>query len=101
MDDLRLADVRTLLAAHRVGSVTAAARELEVTPSQVSKAIVRLERHLGSVLVARSAKGVTLTSEGRRALPELEEIASRLGRLRRKGEALGVDLTFAAASYQV
>jgi DNA-binding transcriptional LysR family regulator len=41
--DLRVGDLMTFLAVRRSGSITAAARELKVTPSQVSKAISRLE----------------------------------------------------------
>ena len=39
-----------------------AARELKVTPSQVSKAISRLEEHIHMKLLSRSSRGVTVES---------------------------------------
>src|SRR6266852_4405230 len=58
--DLHLADVNTFLVVQRLGSVTASARQLGVTPAQVSKAVARLEAQLGSKLFTRSARGVAL-----------------------------------------
>lgn len=46
------------------GSLSAAARVLEVSPSAVSKQIRRLEDHLGVRLLNRSTRRVTLTGEG-------------------------------------
>src|SRR5260370_35211450 len=92
---LHLADVRAFLVVQRLGSVTASARQLGVTPSQVSKAVARLEAHLGSKLFTRSARGVALSDAGRRLLPRLDEIASRLRSLRRDDEPASL-LTFSA-----
>ncbi len=43
---------------------TAAARELEVTPSAVSKLVTRLEHRLGVRLLQRSTRRLALTAEG-------------------------------------
>ena len=43
VEELLLHDLLTCLNVHRTGSVTAAARELNVTPSQVSKAIASMD----------------------------------------------------------
>jgi DNA-binding transcriptional LysR family regulator len=43
---------------------TAAARDLGVTPSAVSKLVTRLERRLGVRLLQRSTRRLTLTAEG-------------------------------------
>jgi DNA-binding transcriptional LysR family regulator len=99
MPDLRLADLNTFLAVQRLGSVTASARQLGVTPSQVSKAVARLEAHLRSALLTRSTRGVTLTDAGRRLLPRLDDLASRLRSLRRDGEPDASLLTVSAPSY--
>jgi DNA-binding transcriptional LysR family regulator len=72
--ELRLADIATFLAVVRTGSVTATARELRVTPSQVSKAIVRLEKYVRTPLLARKSRGVTATDDGRDLLPRLQEL---------------------------
>lgn len=48
-----------------LGSYTAAARTLSVSPSAVSKSIQRLEQHLGISLFTRTTRSLTLTPEGR------------------------------------
>ncbi len=101
LEDLRAGDLWTFLAVQRVGSVTAAAREMAVTPSQVSKALARLERQLDGKLVTRSSRGVALTPLGRRVLPDIEDAAGRLRKLRRSDEAREIELTVAGASYLV
>ncbi|BAI73972.1 transcriptional regulator (plasmid) [Azospirillum sp. B510] len=66
-----------LIAFARVGSLgsfTAAARSLSVSPSAVSKSIQRLEQTLGLSLISRTTRSLTLTPEGR----ELYERALRL-----------------------
>ncbi len=47
------------------GNFSAAARELRLTPSAVSKLIGRLEDRLGARLLNRTTRSVTLTEEGR------------------------------------
>ena len=72
--DLRIPDILTFLAVCRHGSVTGAARDLRVTPSQVSKAVARLEKHLKRPLLSRKARGVSASGEGQKIVPRLEEI---------------------------
>jgi DNA-binding transcriptional LysR family regulator len=57
-----------------LGSYTAAARSLSVSPSAISKSIQRLEQHLGISLFTRTTRSLTLTTEGR----DLHERALRL-----------------------
>lgn len=66
-----------LIAFARVGSLgsfTAAARSLSISPSAVSKSVQRLEQTLGVSLIARTTRSLTLTPEGR----DLHERALRL-----------------------
>ena len=95
---LHLADIETFLVVHRLGSISAAARELLVTPSQVSKAVSRLEAHFGASLLVRGAHGVRLSETGRRLAPKLEESLAGLRNVSRivKPEPL---VTIAAPSY--
>jgi DNA-binding transcriptional LysR family regulator len=72
--DVKVADIVTFLALSRHASVTAAARELKVTPSQVSKAVARLQSELGARMIDRRGRGVALTEAGRTLLPRLESI---------------------------
>ncbi|MBI1692067.1 LysR family transcriptional regulator [Methylorubrum sp. DB1722] len=64
-----------------LGSYTAAARSLGISPSAVSKSVQRLEERLGLSLFTRTTRSLTLTPEGRdiheralRLLREAEEI---------------------------
>src|SRR5947209_2631179 len=57
-----------------MGSYTAAARSLSISPSAVSKSIQRLEQHLGVSLFTRTTRSLAFTPEGR----ELHERALKL-----------------------
>jgi len=73
-----------------------------VTPSQVSKAIVRLERHFGARLLRRSARGVSPTAEGQQVLPRVAKAVAELSAtaaIRHQGRAPALELTVAAPSY--
>jgi DNA-binding transcriptional LysR family regulator len=94
---LRMADVLTFLTVHRCGGVSAAARELRVTPSQVSKSLVRLEELLGVELMARGPHGTALRDEGRRVVPQLEQMLALVEQLR-AGDARDRVVTLAAPS---
>jgi DNA-binding transcriptional LysR family regulator len=64
MNDLDLNDVRMFVAVAQAGTLTAAAKELQLPTSTVSRAMTRLERHLGVLLVRRSPRGLVLTDSG-------------------------------------
>lgn len=99
LGDFRLADVLSLLAVRRWGSLTAAARELKVTPSQISKSVARLEQQLELSLLVRSAQGVCLSDDGERVMPHLEGVIAHWQRaLHLRGEPLR-QVTIAAPSY--
>lgn len=60
----RLRETEIFVRVVAVGSFSAAARALRMTPSAVSKLIARLEDRLGARLVARSTRKLQLTPEG-------------------------------------
>ncbi|KGD84840.1 LysR family transcriptional regulator [Pantoea stewartii subsp. indologenes] len=70
----RLTGLIAFARAGALGSYTAAARSLSVSPSAISKSIQRLEAHLGITLFTRTTRSLVLTAEGR----ELHERALRL-----------------------
>jgi DNA-binding transcriptional LysR family regulator len=70
----RLTGLIAFARAGSLGSYTAAARSLSVSPSAISKSIQRLEQHLGISLFTRTTRSLTLTTEGR----DLHERALRL-----------------------
>jgi LysR family transcriptional regulator, transcriptional activator for dmlA len=63
-----LNDVRTFVAIGREGTLTAAARELNLPTSTVSRALTRLEKHLDVLLVQRSPRGLVMTDFGKEYL---------------------------------
>jgi DNA-binding transcriptional LysR family regulator len=98
VQELRLPDLSTFINVYRTGSITSAARELGVTPSQVSKAITRLEKALRLRLFNRGTRGIALSAEGSQMLPQLEQmlmLARSLGRIEKAPEG---ELTLAAPS---
>ncbi len=82
VEGLRFDDVTTFLTVHQARSISSAARQLGVTPSQVSKAVARLERFFGAPLLCRTARGVSASMAGLRAIPMLETLARGLAQLR-------------------
>src|SRR4051812_13188531 len=61
----RFNEIMALVRAAEGGSLSAAARSLDVAPSTISKLITRLENRLGMRLVNRSSRAMSLTQEGR------------------------------------
>ncbi len=96
---LHIADLTTFLAVRRTESVSGAARELGVTPSQVSKAISRLETTLGIRLFSRGARGVALSDKARMVLPHIEAAVASLEQLERREGPSVAELTVAGPSY--
>lgn len=81
----RTAEMTTFLAVACGGSLSAAARELALTPSAVSRIVTRLEQRLGVRLLVRSTRQLRLTSEGeayalaaRRILQDLQDTESSI-----------------------
>ena len=62
---INLNSLRLFTAVAERGGFTAAGRLLHVSQPAISKAVRQLEAHLGAQLLVRTAKGVTLTEEGR------------------------------------
>lgn len=60
-----LNDVRIFATAAGAGTLSAAAKELGVPASTVSRSLTRLEKHLDVLLVRRTTRGLTLTDSGK------------------------------------
>ncbi len=65
MNNLDLNDVRTFVSIAQAGTLTAAAKDMRLPTSTVSRALTRLEQHLGVLLVQRSPRGLVLTDSGK------------------------------------
>jgi DNA-binding transcriptional LysR family regulator len=75
---MNTADLETLMTIIRLGSFAAAARELHVDPSSVSRTVAALESDLGTRIFQRSTRQLAMTEAGalfvERVGPLLEEI---------------------------
>jgi DNA-binding transcriptional LysR family regulator len=92
---VRFDDLQLFVRAAELGSLSAAARLLDLSPAVASAALKRLEQQLGTRLLARSTRNLRLTAEGegfllhaRQALGSLEEGRRQLAR--DKDEVSGV-----------
>src|SRR5579859_1285365 len=63
-----LNDIRTFVAIGQEGTLTAAAKELNLPTSTVSRALTRLEKHLDVLLAQRSPRGLIMTDFGKEYL---------------------------------
>ncbi len=103
-------DLAFFAAVVKEGSLSAAARTLDVSPPAVSKRLAQLERRLGVRLLHRTTRRLSLTAEGeiyveagRHILAEIEEVERRItsaraapkGRLR-VNATLGFGRTYVA-----
>jgi molybdate transport repressor ModE-like protein len=75
---LDVSRLRILAAVAQLGSVTAAARELNYSQPSVSHHLARLERETGAQLVQRVGRGIRLTEAGRILADRAVEILGRL-----------------------
>lgn len=78
---INLDDLRFIEALSRAGSLSAAARAMNVTPPALSMRLKRLEQVLGVSLVVRSSRHVRFTDEGERLVAEAEHLLERINAL--------------------
>jgi molybdate transport repressor ModE-like protein len=87
-------ELRLLVECARGGSLTAAARELQISPAAASAMLKKLEARLGARLVERSTRALRLTRAGEQlrdyAQRALELLDEGLARLAEDGEAHAV-----------
>lgn len=77
---MELRTLRYFLATANEGNITKAADILHVTQPTLSRQLMDLERELGTTLIVRGKKGVTLTDDGlffRQRAEEIVELADR------------------------
>lgn len=73
-----LEDLRAFCAVIEFGTVSAAARQLGETKGSISRRVSRLERRLGTALLARTPRAVTATEEGTAFYAKAREALSLL-----------------------
>lgn len=75
---ISLEDLRFVSALSRTGSLSAAARALDVTPPALSMRLKKLEATLGVNLVVRNTRGLRFTPEGEQLVHEAQSVVSRV-----------------------
>lgn len=98
MDDLDLRSLSTFVEVARRRSFTAAATELHLAQSAVSRTVRDLERKVGAALLLRTTRSVELTPVGRELLRLAERVLECHGQAKRdlqrflSGDGGGLDL---------
>ncbi|WP_215779711.1 LysR family transcriptional regulator [Paludibacterium sp. B53371] len=99
---MRAEDLNIFVLAADNGSLSAAARALDITPAVASAAIKRLEQDLGARLLARSTRSLRLTRQGEQYLPHartaLDALQAGRDGLAREQQAIGGKLTLSVPS---
>ncbi|WP_243734684.1 LysR family transcriptional regulator [Photobacterium lutimaris] len=75
---MKLDDLRTLIAIAQHGSFRAAASALDIPPTTLSRRLQRLEDTLGSQLVIRDSRNVSLTPLGRNYFERCQPLLAQL-----------------------
>lgn len=88
-----LSPLRYFQTAARTGSMSAAARALQVSQPSLTQAIQKLERRFDTQLFLRTSRGVSLTTTGRLLLNASEEMIGLLERTEREITGLEQDDT--------
>lgn len=74
----KIGHMRALVTVAKLGSFSAAARELAVTPSMLSKQVKHLEATLDARLLHRTTRGVALTDVGEFYVEQVVDILQRI-----------------------
>ncbi|MBL6081775.1 LysR family transcriptional regulator [Belnapia sp. T18] len=69
-----ISDLTLFVRIARLGSISAAARDLNVTPTGASARLAALEKRLGARLLHRTTRQATLTEDGIAFLPHAEHV---------------------------
>ena len=75
---MKLRQIEVFYAITQVGTISGAARLLNVSQPNISRVLSHTESQLGFPLFDRSSKGLALTKEGAHLLPEIEKLTLHL-----------------------
>ncbi|MEQ5854225.1 LysR substrate-binding domain-containing protein [Halomonas sp. EF61] len=89
---ITLRQLEVFVAVARLGTVSAAARQLSLSQSATSQALADLERQLGVTLFERPGRRLGLNDMGHRLLPRAEQLLDDLGELIAAAEEPGDEL---------
>jgi len=75
---LDVADIEVFILIAQNGSLSATARQMNVTPAAVSYRLVKLEKYLGTRLFHRTTRRLTLTQDGTEYLVQVEPLLNEI-----------------------
>src|SRR5690606_16642011 len=75
---LDVADIEVFILIAQNGSLSATARQMNVTPAAVSYRLVKLEKYLGTRLFHRTTRRLTLTQDGTEYLAQVEPLLNEI-----------------------
>ncbi len=87
---MEITDLRTFLEVASGKRITAAGRELNTVPSNVTTRIKKLEEEIGLSLFDRHSRGMILTEAGQRLLPYAESLVTLLREAKEAAQDNGV-----------
>lgn len=88
----RLTGIEIFVRAVRTGGLSAAARELKISPAMAGKHLNALEQRLGITLVQRTTRRLSLTEAGQRFLEEAERLLRELAEAEAEASAGTVEV---------
>ncbi len=74
----KLAAIQTFVRVAEAGSFSAVAKELGTSQSSVSKSVAALEKDLGTQLLARTTRSISLTEEGERYFEQVRRLVAEI-----------------------
>jgi len=102
----QLDELRTFCAAVDLGGIGRAAQRLHLSQPAVSKRLKALEELVGSPLLERSPRGVTMTADGerlyahaRRVVAEVDELGGVIDRMHAAGDTVHLAISHTAAEF--
>jgi DNA-binding transcriptional LysR family regulator len=95
---IRLEDLLIFVSAADNGSLSAAARQLDLTPSVASVGLKRLEAELGARLLARSTRSLRLTPDGERYLQYARNVEAGSNAVAHGRKAIGGTVSLSVPS---
>ncbi len=87
---MRLRHIEVFHAVYNCGSITAAAKQLNVSQPSVSKVLSHAEQQLGFQLFDRQKGKILPTREAERLIHHIDEVYNNIGELRRISKNLGI-----------
>lgn len=89
---MKIEQLKVVLEVLTAGSISAAAKKLDISQPSVSRIVKGVEKELGVTLFDRFADGIHLTENGEKLLPHIEQVVQSFSALTREARNFSVEL---------